>query len=274
MMSTRLTISAVVLLFGLVCAPQPCWAQAADLVPSEKELRAELKKAMKNKDAGVRLEAVVTYAEGTRQLPDDGAAEKLVAKTLTDVLDDDDMGVCNAAMVGLSWGRDVSTVIGACDEALEYVRNIMEKTSTRPDPESRAKYRGALDVYLSTCSTLGNYADDRSVKALETELRALRPGGQLETVSQSLLGAVASALLTLGSEESVEQVIKQTAVYTASTLGGTSENERLQQRLSRMLHDALSTFAVRIERAPPAFTQNYQQDWHAWFKDHRELLEP
>ncbi|GEM_PF-2314909 len=262
------------LLAGLICAPLQVFGQSASLdkPATEKALRAAFKKGLKSKDASVRIEAVLAYSEGTRELEEEGGAEKLVARTLAEALDDDDMGVCNAAMTALSWGREVATVIDACDESLEFLRAIMERTSTRPDDESRALYRGALEVYRTTCATLGNYPDDRSVAVLETELRVLRPGGQLETVSQTLVRPAVTALLTLGSQEAVELVIKQTTVYSASTLGGTSPGERLLAGLARTLHDALSAFAINVERAPPSFGQNYQQDWHDWFKKHKKLF--
>jgi hypothetical protein len=67
-------------------------------------------------------------------------------------------------------------------------------------------------------------------------------------------------------------VIKQTAVYSASTLGGSSPQERLLATMARNLHDALAEFAVEINRAPPAFGQNYQQDWRSWFVKHKKLF--
>lgn len=286
-MFTRLSVPTMLLLFGLVCAPRPCLAQVALNVkaPTEKELRADFKKGLKNKDPAVRIEAVVNYSEGTRQLVEEGGAEKLVARTLAGALDDDNMGVCTAALTALSFGRHVTTVIEACNESLEYVRNIMEKKSGRlEDDESRERYRGAFDVYRLACAVLGNYRDDRSVDVLETELRALRPQSepnskgignvsQLDSIAVNLIRPATAALLALGTSDAVELVIKQTTVYSASSIGGMSPWEQQHERMARALHETLVDFAVRVERAPPAFTQNYQQDWHDWFKKNRKRFE-
>jgi hypothetical protein len=273
-MSQSFGLPASLVLVGLILMCPSSAAQKVDVVaaPTEKQLRADYKKGVRKKDPALRIEAVVNYSNATRELEEEGGAEKLVAKTLAGALDDDDMGVCNSAMSALAYGRHVETVIDACDETLEYLRNIMEKTSTRPDEESRAQYRGALDVYRVGCAVLGNYKDDRSIDVLETELRALRPGSGIESIARKLVQPVVSALLELRSVDAVEIVIKQTAVYSASTLGGSSPQEKVLEAMARNLHDALVSFAVDVERAPPAFTKNYQQDWHKWFKEHKKLF--
>ena len=79
-MFTRRPLVPLLLLLGLICAPLPAQGQSAplDKPPTEKALRAVFKKSLKNKDASVRIEAVLAYSEGTRQLEEEGGAEKLV----------------------------------------------------------------------------------------------------------------------------------------------------------------------------------------------------
>ena len=246
-------------------------APAVQEVPDEKELRAEFKKSQRSKDPSERVAGLAIYANATRDLEDGGTA-KLVAKTLATALDDEDMAVAAAAVSALAWGRHPDTVIDAMDDAMEEWRGILEKTATRPDEESRDLFRGALAVYRDGCALLARYKDDRTTDLLEGELKALRTGGVLENIAQNLVPSVSRALLDLGSRDAVEYVIKATAVYTASTFKGTSPMEKRNLAMAEDLHDALAEFAIEIERAPPAFTQNYQQDWHDWFKEHKELF--
>lgn len=241
-------------------------------VPDEKDLRAEFKKALRSKDAAERVAGVAEYGNATRDL-EDGGASKLVAKTLASALEDEDMAVASAAVSALSWGRHVDTVIDTMDDAMEEWRAVLNKTATRPDDESRDLFRGALSTYRDGCALLARYTDDRTVDLLEGELKALRTGGQLENIAQNLVPSVTRALLQLGSQESVELVIKATAVYTASTMKGTSPSEKRDLKMAEDLHEALAEFAARVERAGPAFSQNYQQDWQDWFDEHEDLFE-
>ena len=235
----------------------------------EKGLRAEFKKAMVSKDAGVRTAAVASYDEGTRLLGE-LAAERLVARTLAEALGDDDPAVAMAAVSALSWGRDPATVIESFDAALEDWRTLMGGLATRPDEASRDRYRGASGAYRAGALALARYADDRAVKVLEDELRVLRPGGTLENVASNLLESLSLALLDLGSRRAVETVVKATASFPAEGFGGTSDIERSRLGMANSIHEALAAFSLQHEIPAPEFSQNYQQDWSHWFKEHQD----
>ncbi len=243
--------------------------QAADA--DEKEMREAFKKEFGRNDAERRLAAIQTYDADTRGLLDEGKS-RLVAKTLAGGLTDDDMAVCQAAVSAMSYGRDVETAIDGLEDGLSHYRKVMGKTATRPDTESRNQYRGALDAYRAACAALANYKDDRSTKHLEAHFKKINPGGSVDNVSQNLVSPLAEGLLALGSQRSVKVVIDQTKRFTASIGKGTSNREQVRQNTARSLHDALASFARSIERVPPEFGQNYQQDWTDWFKQNKDLF--
>ncbi|RKY20241.1 MAG: hypothetical protein DRQ55_08330 [Planctomycetota bacterium] len=240
---------------------------------AEKDLRADFKKAMISKDAGNRAAAVSVYDAATRELPEELGAIRLVARTLASALDDDSPDVSAAAVAALSWGRDPETVIEELGGALKTWRKTLEKTATRRDSESRDQYRGTLQAYAAACAALGNYKDDRAVKALEDQLKKLRPAGVLENIAGGLLTPLAGGLLALGSERAVESVVKACATFPAATFGGTSDRERSRLGMSNALHRTLEQFSLGLEIPPPEFSQNYQQDWSKWLKANKDRFE-
>ena len=268
MLTSRLSGVLLAGLLALGLAPE---LAAQQTTQAEKDLRAEFKSAMRKKEPGIRASAVAAYSEGTRGL-EDGGTSRLVAKTLAEALMDEDMSVAQSAVSALSWGRDPTTVVESYKKGLNEWRKLLGKTATRPDPESRALYRGALVAFEGAVDGLANYRDDRSVKVIEDELTKLRPGGVLENISGNLLGPMVTALTKLGSQGAVKAAVDTAAKFPAATFGGTSDREKSRLGFSRSIHDALSAFAVELETPPPAFDKNYEQSWSDWFKEHKKRL--
>lgn len=262
--------SWLLLSLSLLAVPAP--AQRPD--DAEKALRAEFKKALGSKEASARAAAVAAYGNATRDLPDAGGAAKLVAQTLALALADEDPSVGQAAVEQLAWGRDPATVIDTLGEALGGWRTGLEALATRPDDASRDLYSATQAAYARGVAALGRYADDRATKVLEDELRVLKPEGELENLARDVVGEVCTALLALGSERAVESVVKATATFPASTVGGTSDVEKSRLGMANSVHNALAEYSRRLEIPPPDFGQNYQQAWAEWFKANKKRFAP
>lgn len=236
--------------------------------PSEKDLREALDEGLKNAESAERVAAVFAFDGATRELPDQGTS-RLVAKELADILaDDEDLAVRTAAVRALAWGRHVDTVFDALPELLDDLRDDIEKLSTRPDEESRQRFRDTLALYAESAQVLASHPDDRAVDYLEGEMRTLQPGGSSTSVySLRVFPPLADALLRLGTQRSVEAVVKQTGEFGGGEMRWENVRDAAEQ-----VHGLLASFSESLGHAPPTFDDFYDQSWRAWFSEHEDEL--
>lgn len=239
---------------------------------TEKDLRNAFKKSISNRNPQVRADAINEYSFATRDLPDGGGAEKIVAKTIKNELDDDEFVVQAAAIVALSWGRHVDTVIDGMEDVLDDLRNMAEKYATRSKEEDREVYREAIQLYERAAWVVSVHPDDRSVDILIDQLRQVEPGSPSQKLIADMLDALAPALLRLGSHEAVQIVVRWTNVFGGSALSDNTDGRNYTLG-ARNLHDALSDFAIEIGQRGPLFSNRYDNDWREWFDTVEDKLE-
>lgn len=267
MFATALLTVFALLASGPVAPPEPAAvAQQARTSDEEKALCKAFREAYRGGTLEERAEAVVTLDQASRELPDGGQG-RLVAKTLADALEDDELAVRTPAVRALAWGRHVETVVDALPELLDELRNDVEKLATRPDRESRDLLRGTVTLYAEACVALGRHSDDRVVDYLEGELRTLRPASNTRVVSILLVGPIADGLLALGSVDAVEIVVKTTDVFGGANLATGNGNGRAS---AQKLHESLATFSDSRGWGSPVFSDAFDQTWRKWFKAHED----
>jgi hypothetical protein len=234
-----------------------------DAEPDEKTLIHEFDKDFVNKDATVRVAALMKLGDASRKLPDLGHS-RYTAKTLTKGLDDDDLEVQSAAVGQLAWGRDVDTAIDALGKHVENVRKEIDKRITRPDQESKNYVNRATRLFGDTCRAQANYRDDRSVDVLASIIGRLRPNTDGNDGSTRLVGRIAEALTDLGTQDAIDACIKQTGVY--------GETDSFNEPAAKELHRVLSLFASKAGKAPPDYTATYYVEWGKWFEKNKEAF--
>ena len=264
MTDPRLTLVLSLLLLAPATAAQeqpPRSPPEAEKGPDEKDLVHDYDKSMKSKDPAARAAAVMALGDLSRELADKGTSRYL-AKALAKALEDEDLEVQSAVVAQMSWGRDVDTTLDALGGHVEAVREAVEKRITRPDEESKTYVNRATRLFGDTAQSLANYRDDRSVDLLASCMGKLHANTESNDTSTRLVGRLAEALLSLGTEEAVRTCVRQTQQY--------SESDGFQEPAAKELHRVLAIFATRVGKAPPDFTQNYYVDWDNWFEKHKD----
>ena len=242
-------------------------AQDAGSAVTEKELREAFRKEYASTDEAARSEAITVLSDASRTLPD-GGSSKMLARTFASAMKSDKSPAVQAAAVGaLAWGRHVETSIDAMSDMLHELSKLSAKLSTRPDEASRTQRRQATQLYTQLCQALSRHPDDRSLKALEDELRKQRPRSGSGSASVEFVRPLSTALLQLGSQKAVECVVSTTAVFSGSALvnnGGTA----------RGLHEVLAAYSEEVGYGAAAYSDRYDQFWRKWLKEHKSDLPP
>lgn len=248
-------------------APGPVRPQDDSPARQEKEWRDEYRRGLTRPAAEARAAAVEAYGQATRELPVEISSSRLVTRALGDALHDADLSVRAAALTQLAWGRDPSTVFELLDDHIGELRNELEKLWTRPDAESRARRADVQRLFSQLTTIVGRHADDRAVELLEDELRTLRQASGPANPAQALVVPLSQGLLMLGSQRAVESVVKTTNVFSGAVF-----NHSSGRNTASGLHEALSAFALQIERAPPPFGEQYDHGWRQWYAEHQHLF--
>ena len=238
----------------------------------EKDLREEYRKGMARSDAQKRADAVNSYGFSTRDLPENEAASKLVARQLKIALGDDDPQVVAAGIVALSWGRHVETTLDGMEDVIDDLRNTLAKYATRPGDENRAIFQEAGRLYENACVIVGRHSCDSATDILLDQLRTLKPGSGEGKLAQTLVGPLSEALLELGSFEAVELVVKTTNVFGGEALSDDDEGNNFSVT-ARIIHDALTVYSQKIGKLGPPWSSRYDNEWRDWFKEVRGDLE-
>jgi hypothetical protein len=230
--------------------------------PDEKDFVHEYDKAMKSKDPAQRAAAVTALGDATRKLPPEASQGRYVAKALAKALEDEDLEVQSAAVSELSWGRDVDTTLDVLGAHIENTRKEIDKLITRPDEESKQYVNRATRLFGDSCTAFANYRDDRTVTTLSDIMGRLRANTESNNISTRIVGRMAEALLSLGTQDAVTACVRQTQQYT--------ENDSYQEPAAKDLHRVLALFATSAGKAPPDFTQNFYVDWDQWLEKYKD----
>ncbi len=252
------------LLGTLVLVASPTAPAVSPMSPSdderdlEKALIATFHDEWKGNDPEQLALAITHLSDGSRAMEDRGA-DKTISRLLVKGTREDSLVVQAAAIEALAWGRDIDTVLDACEEVLEELHSQVARRATRPDSESRAYLHAALAVYEQTCEVLASHVDDRSVDILEARLRLLRRDNYVDLTSAYLSGPLSNALLQLRSRDAVYAVVKQTQAF----VGGWNA-----QPAAHVFHRELSQLALSLDLEPPLFSGRFDVTWGDWFREH------
>lgn len=224
---------------------------------SDAEAIDELEEDLQSDDPTVRIRALRDVAD----LRDDheNAPSKAAAKVLAEALEDEKLSVRKVAVQLLVRDQHPEVAIDALVELYSTFRGDM--LDLVPTLTGRKEEHGngleAMDYLRISMRAAENLPDDRVADALRAVLVAF----PTEMHGQPVAMAASDALLSFGTIEAVEAVVRQF-------------NSKPQPREASRIHNALERFAdeLDVEPAEKEEDDSYADVWGAWLKKHRRAL--